>query len=130
MFQETTRRPLGPSQGNVVEQGPAVGGGGGLKTALSASPAVPGLDGAEGGKETAGGGQKAKATPSSSSIAAPGTNPAVNEESAAGGGTTRGKAASRSRGSPDEATKEAAETIEDTASAVVLEVQEGTPTPG
>ena len=118
MFQETTRRPLGPSQGNVVEQGPD-GGGGGLRAALSTSPAIPGLNGAEGNRETAGGGQEVNATPSASSKAAPVTNPAVIEESAACGGTTRGKAASKSGGSPDAATKEAAQSVEETASAVV-----------
>ena len=123
MFQETTRRPLGPSQGNVVEQGPD-GGGGGLRAALSTSPAIPGLKGAEGNRETAGGGQEVNATPSASPKAAPVTSHAVVEESAACGGTTRGKAASKGRGAPSSVTTEAAKAVEETASAVVRYIPE------
>jgi hypothetical protein len=131
MFHETIRRPLGPSQGKVVEQGAGSGGGGELSASVIASPAEPGL----GSAETAGREQEAievppapsnaspKAAPGGDALlrasdvdpAAPGTNLAVNEEGTAGGGKILGKTTSKSEDSSNITPEDEAEAVGGTA---------------
>jgi hypothetical protein len=112
IFQETSRRPLGPSQGNVLEAGlgqTGVGGEGlttGLRASATAS-AAPGSKIAVNDNRAAGGGEQLGEETSelppveeglstllmtdAKAAAAPGSEVAVNDNGAAGGGDSFGE---------------------------------------